>query len=111
MPSFFVPKIPERHNPRAFDISIMTEAYMSFIGQAASVFGNLAEIKFQIVMFGRDGIYLEGVRPLKIDADEMIFRARDCVVTVSGEKLDVKELTSDCISVVGRIDGVRVSEQ
>lgn len=83
---------------------------MSFIGQAASVFGNLAEIKFQIVMFGRDGIYLEGVRPLKIDAEEMIFRARDCVVTVSGKELDVKDLTDDCVSIVGKVGGVQVSE-
>lgn len=83
---------------------------MSFIGQAASVFGNFAEFKFQIVMFGRDGIYLEGVRPLKLDTDEMIFKARDCIVTIGGESLDVKDLAEDCISVVGKVNGVTVSE-
>lgn len=83
---------------------------MSFIDQAAKVFGNIAEMKFQAVMFGRGALYLEGARPIKIDGTEMIFKARGSLITVSGADLSVKDLTDDCASVVGRIDGFSVKD-
>ncbi|MCM1367237.1 MAG: hypothetical protein NC184_00250 [Roseburia sp.] len=83
---------------------------MSFIDQAAELFGNIAELKFQAVLFGRGALYLEGAKPLKIDGAEMIFRARGCVITVSGSELSVKDLTDDCVSVIGVIDGISVKD-
>ncbi len=83
---------------------------MSFIDQAAGLFANLAEIKFQAVMFGRNAVYLEGAKPVKLDGDEMIFGARDSVITIVGSKLTVKEMTGDCVSVVGEIKGFTVTE-
>ncbi len=84
---------------------------MSFIGQTADhILGKTAELKFQIVMFGRDALYLEGVKPLKLDGDEMIFRARACMITLSGESMTVKELADDCVSVLGKINGIAVKD-
>ncbi len=83
---------------------------MSFIDQAEKIFGNATEFRFQVVMFGREGIYIEGARPVKIDACEMMFKIRDALLYVGGKDLTVKEITGDCISVVGQIDGVWVRE-
>lgn len=84
---------------------------MSFIGQTAdSILGRAAELKFQVVVFGRDAVYFEGVKPLKLDGDEMIFRARSCVITLVGEGLTVKELADDCVSVLGKINGFTVND-
>ena len=83
---------------------------MSFIDQAARLFDNLAEIKFQAVVFGRNAVYLEGVKPVKIDGAEMLFCTRDSKVTIVGDKLTVKEMTGDCVSVVGAIKSFTVSE-
>ena len=83
---------------------------MSFIGQAAKVFDGVAEFKFQVVLFGRDAIYIEGAKPVKVDGDEMIFRSRGSVLTVSGSGLTVKELSDDCVSIVGKIDGIAVKD-
>ena len=83
---------------------------MSFIGQAAKVFENTAEFKFQVVMFGRDALYVEGAKPIKVDGDEMIFRSNRTMLTVSGEGLSVKELSDDCVSIVGKINGVAVKD-
>lgn len=83
---------------------------MSFIDQAARSFGNITELKFQAVLFGRGALYLEGAKPLKIDDAEMIFRARGCVITVNGKDLSIKDLADDCASVVGVIDGISVKD-
>lgn len=83
---------------------------MSFIDQAARMFDNLAEIKFQAVTFGRNAVYLEGAKPVKLDGDEMIFGARDSIITIVGSKLTVKEMTGDCISVVGDINSFTVAK-
>ena len=83
---------------------------MSFIDQAARLFDNLAEIKFQAVAFGRNAVYLEGVKPIKLDGEEMIFCTRDSSIKIVGNKLTVKEMTGDCVSVVGAIKSFTVSE-
>lgn len=83
---------------------------MSFIDQAARVFGNVAELKFQAVLFGRDALYLEGAKPIKIDGEEMIFKARSSVICVIGENLAVKDLVDDCVSITGKINGFTVND-
>ncbi len=83
---------------------------MSFIDQTAKLFANADEIKFRAVMFGRDGIYIEGAKPVRLDPCEMIFRTPRCVLTVSGEGMSVKDLTGDCTAVVGKINGFLVSD-
>ena len=83
---------------------------MSFIRQAAKIFGGTAEFEFQVVLFGRKAIYIEGARPIKVDGNEMIFRYRKNVLTVSGSEMSVKELSNDCVSVVGHIDGFSVKD-
>ena len=83
---------------------------MSFIDQAAKVFGTLAEFKFQAVMFGRDAFYIEGARPVKIDTREMLFRAVGALIRVKGENMTVKELSSDCASVTGAIASFEVED-
>lgn len=83
---------------------------MSFIGQTSKFLGNTAELKFQAVLFGRDAFYIEGVRILKIDGSELIFRAARSIITVSGDGLEVKELSGDSVSVLGKINGFSVSD-
>lgn len=83
---------------------------MSFIDQTAKIFANAAELKFRTVMFGRDGIYIEGAKPLRLDSSEMIFRTPRCILTVKGDGMTVRELVGDCTAIVGRIDGVSVSD-
>ena len=76
---------------------------MSFTERADKIFGGLAELKFQVVFFGKDAAYLECVKPVKLDGDEMVFRAGGNVLTISGENLAVKELSDRCIAIVGKI--------
>lgn len=83
---------------------------MSFIEQAAKIFSGTTEFKFQVVMFGRDAFYIEGARPIKIDASEMIFKTPNAVITVSGEGMTVKELAGDCSAVVGRFSAFSVKD-
>ncbi len=83
---------------------------MSFIEQTAKIFSGLAEIKFQAALFGRDAFYIEGARPIRIDTEEMIFKAPGAVITVTGADLTVKELDDDCIAVVGRLKGFTVND-
>ncbi len=84
---------------------------MSFIVQSAKILGkNLAELKFQAVLFGRDALYLEGAAPVKIDENEMIFKVYGSVVTVTGEKLAIKDLAGDCAAIVGAINGFSVKD-
>lgn len=81
---------------------------MSFIEQAAKIFSGTAEFKFHAVMFGRDAFYIEGARPIKIDENEMIFRAAGELITLTGDGMKIKDLSSDCASITGRIDGFSV---
>lgn len=83
---------------------------MSFIEQTSKLFANAAEIKFRAIMFGRDGLYIEGAKPLRIDTSEMIFRTPRCILTVKGENMTVKDLVGDCTAIVGKIDGISVSD-
>ncbi len=83
---------------------------MSFIRQAAKIFDGMPEFKFQVVLFGRDALYIEGAKPIKIDCGEMIFRTGKCVITVTGDRMEVKDLVDDCISIVGKISGFSVSD-
>lgn len=83
---------------------------MSFIGQTSKFLGNTAELKFQAVLFGRDAFYIEGVRILKIDGSELIFRAARSIITVSGDGLEIKELSGDSVSVLGKINGFSVRD-
>lgn len=83
---------------------------MSFIEQAAAVFTDIPELRFQVVMFGRNALYLEGAKPIKIAVTEMLFRVGKSVLQVLGEDLSVKELVDDCVSIVGRVDSVAVRD-
>lgn len=83
---------------------------MSFIDAAAKTFGKLAEFKFQAVLFGRDALYIEGGKPIKIDGAEMIFKACGSVITVSGEGLEIVDMADDCVSLVGKVNGFSVSD-
>lgn len=83
---------------------------MSFIEQASKIFSTAAECKFQAVMFGRDAFYIEGARPIKIDESEMIFKTPDAVITVSGEGMTVRDLSGDCVSIVGRLFSFEVRD-
>lgn len=81
---------------------------MSFIEQTSKLFSGTAECKFQVMLFGRDALYLEGTKPVKIDKTEMIFKVKGSLITVSGEELAVKDIVEDCIAIVGRISGIAV---
>lgn len=83
---------------------------MSFLEQTAKIFGNAAEFKFQVVLFGRDAVYIEGAKPVKIGDDEMIFRIPQGLISLVGEQLKVKELTEDCVSITGRITDLAVKD-
>lgn len=83
---------------------------MSFIEQAAKIFSQIPEFKFQAVIFGRDAFYIEGARPIKIDASEMIFKIPSGLITLSGENLTVKELSGDCAAVVGKVCSYAVTD-
>ncbi len=83
---------------------------MSFIEQTAKIFGNVAEMKFHAVMYGRDALYIEGAKPLRIEQDEMIFRTARCTITVAGTGMTIKDLTGDCTAIVGHIDGFTVKD-
>lgn len=83
---------------------------MSFIDQATKIFGKTPEFKFQAMLFGRDAVYLEGAKPVKLECDEMVFKVNGALLTVSGESMTVKELTGDCVSIVGIIRSVAVGE-
>lgn len=83
---------------------------MSFIDQASKIFTGIAEIKFQAVLFGRDAFYIEGARPVKISDDELIFKVPGAVMTVRGSGMTVKELSGDCMSIVGKISGFEVKD-
>lgn len=83
---------------------------MSFIEQTAKIFSFAAELKFQAVLFGRDAFYIEGARPIRIDEKEMIFKAPDAVIAVSGTGMTIKELDGDCIAVTGKLNGFTVND-
>ncbi len=83
---------------------------MSFIEQTAKIFQNTAELKFQLIMFGRDALYVEGAKTVKLDSDEMIFKAYSALITVTGNDLEVKELSGDCIAVIGHVENIAVKE-
>ena len=83
---------------------------MSFIDQTAKIFGNLPEFKFQAMLFGRDALYLEGVRPIKLESEEMVFKVNGALLTVVGRFLTIKELSGDCAAIVGDIKSVSVGE-
>lgn len=83
---------------------------MSFIRQVAKSFGGVAEFKFQAVMFGRDAFYIEGARPLKIGEEEMLFRAGGAVVRLCGSGLTVKEISGDCVSIIGTVTAFEVRD-
>lgn len=83
---------------------------MSFIDQVAKSFGDMPEMKFQAVLFGRDAFYIEGARPIKISAEEMMFKAPNALICVCGSDMTVKELSGDCMSVVGKISGFEVKD-
>lgn len=83
---------------------------MSFIEQAAKIFSDIPEFKFQAVIFGRDAFYIEGARPIKIDENEMIFKIPTGLITLVGEKLTVKELSGDSVAIVGRVNSYAVTD-
>lgn len=83
---------------------------MSFIDRSSKVFGGLAELKFQAVIFGRDAVYLECVKPMRLDAAEMIFRAQNCVITLTGANLVVKDMSDKCVCITGRVDNLAVTD-
>ena len=83
---------------------------MSFIDQTAKIFGNLPEFKFQVMMFGRDALYVEGAKPIKLESDAIVLKVNGALLSVTGESMTVKELTGDCIAIVGSIKSVTVGE-
>lgn len=83
---------------------------MSFVEQAAKIFGEISEFKFHVCLFGRDAFYIEGARPIKIDGDEMIFKAANALITLCGQNLGVKELSCDSAAVIGRVTSFSVRE-
>ncbi len=83
---------------------------MSFIDQATKIFGKTPEFKFQATLFGRDAIYVEGAKPVKLVPDEMVFKVNGALLTVKGENLTVKELTGDCAAITGVVGSVTVGE-
>ena len=83
---------------------------MSFINQTAKIFQNTAEFKYQAVLFGRDAFYIEGAKPIKLDGDGMVFRVPGALITLTGKDLSVKDMTADCVSVVGKIDSFTVTD-
>lgn len=83
---------------------------MSFIEQAAKIFQKTAEFKFQAVMFGDDAFYIEGVRPIKIDKTEIIFKTYSTLITVTGNDFSVKEMFGDCVAVTGKLTSLSVRD-
>lgn len=83
---------------------------MSFNDQTAKLFGNTAEYKFQLVLFGRDALYIEGAKPIKLGQDEMIFKTNATLLTVSGCDLVIKDLAESCAAIVGKVTDVKVSD-
>lgn len=83
---------------------------MSFIDQAAKLFGGTAEFKFQAALFGRNALYLEGAKPVKLDGDEMIFRVHKALIRLSGSDLCVKDISGDCVAVTGKIASFSVED-
>ena len=83
---------------------------MSFIEQAAKIFSETPEYKFQVVIFGRDAFYIEGARPIKIDEKEMIFKIPSGIISLVGEGMTVKELEGDTAAIVGKICSYTVSD-
>ena len=83
---------------------------MSFVNKCSKTLDGLHELKFQVVLFGRDAVYLECVKPLKLDADEMIFRASGGMITLTGSGLSVMDMSDKCVSISGRVDNIAVSD-
>ncbi|MCH5351577.1 MAG: YabP/YqfC family sporulation protein [Clostridiales bacterium] len=83
---------------------------MSFVDQISKMFGALPEFKFQATLFGGNAIYVEGGKPIKLDDDEMVFKVNGGMLTVVGESMSVKELTGDCVAIVGEIKSVAVEK-
>ena len=83
---------------------------MSFVNKCSKALGGLHELKFQAVLFGRDAVYLECVKPQKLDADEMIFRASGCLITLSGSGLCVIDMSDKCVGISGKVNNISVSD-
>ncbi|MCH5158837.1 MAG: hypothetical protein J1F33_06545 [Clostridiales bacterium] len=81
---------------------------MSFVDQISKMFGTLPEFKFQATLFGKDALYIEGGKPIKLDPDEMVFKVNGGVLTALGAEMSVKELSGDCVAILGEIKSVAV---
>lgn len=61
-------------------------------------------IPYQIVMMGNYLLYYEGVAQIMtLTTNAIVFKVKDGVITVKGEELEIKDITSNTLTIIGKI--------
>lgn len=70
---------------------------------------NLEDIvHFSVTILGRNAVVIEGVKNVVFSNENQLkARVKKCVVSVSGERLKIKEIGDGNILISGVIDGVQ----
>ncbi|MBE7082214.1 MAG: hypothetical protein E7378_00835 [Clostridiales bacterium] len=62
---------------------------------------------YQTVMVGDYLLYVEGFKSLMtLSCETIVFKVKNAVLTVSGQNLAIKEMSSGTITISGKIDRV-----
>ena len=60
---------------------------------------------YQIVMMGDFLLYFEGELTLMtLTTENVVLKVKDGVITISGKKLQLKDISSNTITIVGKIE-------
>lgn len=65
-------------------------------------------VHFSVTILGRNAVVIEGVKNVVFSNENQLkARVKKCVVSVSGERLKIKEIGDGNILISGVIDGVQ----
>ena len=65
-------------------------------------------VHFSVTILGRNAVVIEGVKNVVFSNENQLkVRVKKCVVSVSGERLKIKEIGDGNILISGVIDGVQ----
>ena len=79
----------------------------NFFSELKSKMGNLKDkviFPYQIIMVGSSLLYLEGsLNLMTISHENVVVKVKDCVIIITGQNLEIKDLSDSTITVTGTI--------
>ena len=65
-------------------------------------------IKYSVIVFGGEAVYVEGItRVVSVSSDKIELNAGKTLLTVEGENMTVEELEKETVIIKGRIKSYR----